>query len=446
MSFSVKKSTQFKINELVVITKASSIDISSIYEEINIFDSVFMPVISGHILVRDAVGLSGSLIFDGSETLLIDISKSETNTDIANFKKSFRIYKQSDRVNSGLNSEFFVLHFCSDEMIYSSQQRINQSYEGTYSKVVEKILTDYLKIPENQSGGFFEETTGIRKIVIPNLKPIEAIEWVTKRSVDQKQSPNYLFYQNATGYNFVSLSKLLTQPELLNIKFELKNQTQVNPIREISLARALEVVSQTDMLEKIQSGVNAGQFIGFDPITRTTAKKNIGFGDMFYNMEHGGKTPNQSVFDNRGGIKSVEAFASKFSMAPFNTAKQLSNYIRDKDPTSLSKEENIESWLFQRTAIMAHLMNKRVKLEMPGNFQLTSGFNINLNVPNFGKKVKGDDNEDVSISGKYMIVASRQIIKYDKHETVIEVASTTTNNDFVTVSNPEQLKQLLNYA
>jgi len=182
MSFSVKKSTQFKINELVVMTKAGPIDISSIYEEINIFDSVFMPVMSGHIMVRDAVGLSGSLIFDGSETLLIDISKSEQDPDIANFKKSFRIYKQSDRINSGLNSEFFVLHFCSDEMIYSNQQRINQSYEGTYSKVVEKILTDYLKIPENQSGGFFESTSGIRKIVIPNLKPIEAIEWVTKRS------------------------------------------------------------------------------------------------------------------------------------------------------------------------------------------------------------------------------------------------------------------------
>jgi hypothetical protein len=51
----------------------------------------------------------------------------------------------------------------------------------------------------------------------------------------------------------------------------------------------------------------------------------------------------------------------------------------------------------------------------------------------------------VSVSGKYMIVASRQIIKYDKHETIIEVASTTTNNEYVTVSNPEQLTQLLNY-
>jgi hypothetical protein len=162
-------------------------------------------------------------------------------------------------------------------------------------------------------------------------------------------------------------------------------------------------------------------------------------------MEHGSQTPNQSVFENRGGVKSTEAFNSKISMASFNLAKQLSSYIKKNDPTSLSQNESIESWLFQRTAIMAHLMNKRVKVAMPGNFQLTSGFNINLIAPNFAKKEKGGDNEDTSVSGKYMIVASRQIIKYDKHETIIEVASTTTNNEFVTVSNPEQLTQLLNY-
>jgi len=445
MSFSIQKSTQFVVNELIIVTKAGPIDISAIYDEINIFDSLFTPVMSGNILITDATGLSGSLIFDGSETILIDISKSKGNPDIANFKKAFRIYKQSDRVKDGLNSERYILHFCSDEMIYSNQQKINQSYEGTYSHVVEKILADYLKIPENQAGGFFENTSGIRKIVIPNLKPLEAIEWVAKRALDSKQSPNYFFYQNITGYNFVSLSKLLTKPELLDITLELKNTKKTNAIDEISSARALEIITQVDMLQKVKSGVNAGQFVGFDPITRITAKKNIGFGDIFSKIEHGGETPNQSVFENRGGVKSVEAFASRISMASFGAAKQLSKYIKVQDPTSISKEESVENWLFQRAAIIAHLMSKRVKLAMPGNFQLTCGFNIKLTAPSPGKKIKGDDNEDPSLNGKYIIVASRQMIKRDIHDTVIEVASTTTDNDFVTVSNPSQLKQLLDY-
>ena len=92
-------------------------------------------------------------------------------------------------------------------------------------------------------------------------------------------------------------------------------------------------------------------------------------------------------------------------------------------------------------------MSKRVKLTMPGNFTLTSGFNVNVEAPNFGKKEKGggDSNEDQSLSGKYLIIASRQIIGFDKHETIMEVASTSTNNDFIPVSSEEQTREMLEY-
>ena len=64
---------------------------------------------------------------------------------------------------------------------------------------------------------------------------------------------------------------------------------------------------------------------------------------------------------------------------------------------------------------------------------------------NFGKKEKGDDNEDLSVNGKYVIIASRHIIGYDKHETIIEVASSSTGNDFIPANNPLQNSELLEY-
>ena len=100
MTFEVKKSTQFSINELVIVTKNGNIDISNIFEELNIFDSLFLPVMNGKILIKDAQGLSGKLFFDGSESILIDISK-DPNSDIANFKKAFRIIIQTDRKAEG---------------------------------------------------------------------------------------------------------------------------------------------------------------------------------------------------------------------------------------------------------------------------------------------------------------------------------------------------------
>jgi hypothetical protein len=443
MSLSMSKSTQFKINELVIVTKAGPIDISVIYEEINIYDSLFLPVMSGNILIRDAAGLSGSLLFDGSESILIDIAK-DSNSDIGSFRKAFRIYKQSTRKNEGLNSELYTLHFCSDELMYSDQQRINQSYDNTYGKVVEKILEDYLGVPAGESGGIFEDTVGIRNIVIPNLRPIEAIEWCAKRSLDRKQAPNYLFFQNLVGFNFAPLSMLLTQEDILDVTFKLKNQSNSNPFSEISSARAFEVVTQSDSISKQRSGVNAGQFIGFDPLTRTTAKKEIGYGDVDATMDKANDNPNASIIKNRGGVSNIEAYDSKKTLSFFSLAQNFSNYIKEKDPTSLSKLDNTESWMFQRKAIIDNLMSKRLKIAMPGNFQLTSGFNVNVDAPIFGKKFKGDDNEDKSLSGKYLIVASRQIIGYEKHETIIEVATTSSDVE-VSESSPQQQEDLLSY-
>jgi hypothetical protein len=444
MSFGLRKSTDFYINELAIVTKAGKIDISNIYEEINIFDSLFLPVMSGKIIIKDAVGISGKLLFDGSESLLIDIAK-DKNSDIASFKKAFRIYKQSDRTNDNQTSEIYTLSFVSDELIYSDQQRVNQAYENTYSEIVKSILEFYLKVPQNNLGGSYDTSLGIRKIAMPNLRPLEAIEWCAKRATDEKKSPNFIFFQNSTGFNFASLSNLLTKPEILDIKFQPKNISQTNAGTELTSARSIEVVSQTDAIEQTRSGVAAGKFIGFDPMTRTIAVKNLSFSDHYDKMKHGNDNPNIGVIQNRAGVNNVENYDARKTVSIFGTARQLSNYIKKYDSASLSKEDNQEEYAFQRKAIIKNLTTKRIKITMPGNFQLTSGFNVNLDAPNFSKKSKGEEDSDVSLSGKYLIVGTRHIIGYEKHETIIEVATTSTENDFIPSSSPEQNSEILGY-
>jgi hypothetical protein len=255
-----------------------------------------------------------------------------------------------------------------------------------------------------------------------------------------------MFYQNTIGYNFASLSTLLTQDNILNIKFEPKNLSNSDPLSEISSIRAIEVVSQSDNIKKTKEGVNAGQFIGFDPLTKTVAKKNISFGDVFESLKHANENPNISIIKNRDGLDSTQTYDAKKTISTFNTAKLVSSYIKRNDPTSLSKIENLEAFLFQRKAIISTLMNKRIKIVMPGNFQLTSGFNVYLDAPNAGVKEKGGDNKDVSLSGQYLIIASRQIIGYDKHETIIEIATTSSEQEFIPVSSINQLEELKEFT
>lgn len=440
MSLKMLKSTQFEIIELVLVTKGGKIDIANLCEEINIYDTMFLSVMSGSLVIGDSVGLSSKLLFDGSEAILIHVKK-DKNSEILDFKRAFRIYKQTDRkiIKPGL--EKYVLHFTSDELIYSDQQRVNQSYEANYSKIVERILVDYLKVPQNTLGGIYEFSSGIQKIVIPNLRPLEAIEWCAKRALDINQSPNFMFYQNITGFNFATLSTLLTQPAILDIRYETKNIKGETAFDEIGGARYLEVVSLNDSIERTRSGVNAGKFIGFDPVTRTISTRNISYGDHYLNMKHGNQTPNFSQIQSRDGTLNSEMYNARKAVSIFNYNRQFSEYIKKKEPSSLSQKDGIESWLFQRKAIIKNLMSKRLKLVMPGNFQLSSGFNVNVDAPIIGSS----SGEDRSINGKYLIVASRQIIGYEKHETIIEVASSSSSASYVSASDAEQQREILTY-
>ena len=85
-------------------------------------------------------------------------------------------------------------------------------------------------------------------------------------------------------------------------------------------------------------------------------------------------------------------------------------------------------------------MNQRLKVVMPGNFDLISGTNVNITVPTISAQYSENiqDNIDKTKSGKYLIVATRQMITYDKHETIMEIATDSNNRDKVYLSTQQQ--------
>ena len=434
MSIELKDSTQFRVKQISIMTKGGAIDVAPLYDEINIYDSLFIPMMSGNILITDTIGLSKALNFDGSEVIYFDIEKS---SNFLSFTKSFRIYKQTDRRNVNQSTEKYILHFIADEFIFSSQQRVNQSYQTTYSEIAKKILSSYLKL-ENNERGIIENTSGIKKVVVPNLHPIEAIEWCARRSTDDKNAPSFVFFSNMIGYNYVSLSSLLKKDSILRINFDPKNLSQNDSLTEMSSARAYELMVQNDSIDKIRSGVNAGTFIGFDPVTRSFGVKNITFADHYKSMDHLNANPNQTAIFNKDNTTNLTSVNSRKVLSIFGTNRKNSSYIKKKDPESISKVEDYENFAFQRRAIFKNLIAKRMKIVMPGNFQLTSGFNVDVLTSGFNRKSKGEENEDISLNGKYLIIATRHTLTNNKHETLIEVATDSTNDSQTYTSNPQQ--------
>lgn len=417
----VINTAQFKIKKLAIVSKLKPIDISGLFEELNIYDSVFASCITGNILIKDSIGLSNKLAFDGSEVLVVEMGKTDT---AGLFTKSFRIYKQSERKSVGLTSEVYLLHFVSDEFILSQQMRVCESFRETYSKVVERILKDYLGVRTDMVG-YFEESEGIRNVLIPNKTPFDAIKFCSRRALNNKKSPTFLFFENKIGYNFVTLSSMLASKPVHDINFQIKNLADDR--KELMGAIKYEIISQFDLNKSIKSGLFAGTFIGFDFTTKSIAVKTTNYNTLYEKNEHGNKTPNIGVIENKFGVRNTEMYDSRVVVFPMDAFGSESNFIKERDPLSIDAADDTYNYKIQRRASIRNILNQRVKVLMPGNFDLTSGLTANLLFPTMSEKDRVIDDVDYSLSGKYLIVASRHIITHQKHETIIEVATDSNN-------------------
>jgi hypothetical protein len=419
----VTQSTQFVLKKLAIVTKAGIFDIDGMFEELNIYDSMFNPCLSGSVLIKDAIGLTNKFSFDGSEVLIVDMGKTE-NTGL--IRKSFRIYKQSNRKSVNPTTETYILHFVSDEFIVSQQLKINKSYEGLNSETVLKILEEYLGIKYGSGVGSVEGSSGIKKIVIPNLSPIDSLIWLAKRTVNYNLSPSYLFFENRWGYNFITISELMNQETSYSINYEPKNLGESDSTTtEFFGARYLEVISQFDYNKSVRTGQYASTLVGFDAMTGHIGINQMDYDSLYSTTKRANKTPNIGFVSNRDGEFNTEMYSSRVDIFPiYGSFAKQSNYVKTHDPKSITFVDDTYNYIQQRSAIIKNLMNQRIKLVMSGNFDYTSGLKVYVDVPKLSEISSADlDNRDYSLSGNYLIVSTKHLITPQKHETIMEVAT-----------------------
>ncbi len=172
--------TDYVIKTLSLITSdGSAIDLSTIMLELDIYEDVFAPAMTGHILVGDAADILSNFKLHGNEYINISIDKPSLNKPLS---KTFRVYHIGDR-DFGTNSlQNYMIYFCSEEVILSTQILISKSYKGlTIDQMITDILTNKLKINKNKIAQI-ASTSGNYDLIVPRMQPFEAIEWMLPKA------------------------------------------------------------------------------------------------------------------------------------------------------------------------------------------------------------------------------------------------------------------------
>ena len=430
-------SNDYTLINLTLLTAVSTFDVKNIMVELSYNEDLFSSTASGYLMLVDATGYIEKLNLNGNEFIRMTFGKVNDTTNIID--KVFRVFKVSKRTpeNEG-NTETYSLYFCSEELILSEQYKVSKSYKGKdITTNVLDILKTFLKVPDKKLANF-EQTYGVYDFIVPNLKPFDAINWLTTyaRPSGTKYGADMLFYEDKFGYNYRSIQSLIEQQVYNAYSFNPKNvnqQTQTITQRMYNVL-TYEILDSYDTLGAINSGVFANQLISVDPLLRRYKITNFDYGNYSSTAKTLNGNPITNNFKNRfnHGLNQTPQAVLKLIFSNFNQTD--SSYI--KEHGGVAHDIFAETYVPYRTAQLPLLNYTRIKISVPGDPGLTIGRVITFNLLSKDPNKKEPDD---FYSGNYLITAVRHMLTVHEYRTVLELAKESTTSTYAAVDNGSQI-------
>jgi len=378
--------TDYTISEFVLYTSdGNSVDMRHIIVELNIYEDIFASTMSGDVVFSDTKDILSNFAVHGNEWLSISVDKPGLDNPI---KKAFRIYKVSDKIYGTGQNVNYTFHFCSEETILAPGIRFSKSYKGMLiSDMIRDIAVNYLRIP--QSRLFIEATEGVFDIIIPNMDPFQAINWLSTRAYAKNKSV-FMFFETRDGYIFSSFETMKNQPSFA--KYTKSPKTTDDPSKNQTAISYMNGMEEFNILKGLRYGAYSSVVAKFDMVNRNYSMNTYSAYD--YRDNNGMLNKGMLVNDTTDRMNST--LYQKF----FNTYKFIIN--NDSDPTT--NPTNYQHWLGPTISKLGQLTNSKLIVVIPGEILLRAGNKVEIEIPTMVGQTEQFDKNPYK-SGFYLVSA-----------------------------------------
>lgn len=441
MSDGVFNAQDFGLHSCRIVGAAGQpFEFKNLVVEFNYFEDIFNNGISGALVVNDSMNYNQILQLQGQELLVLAFDKPGFGNPI---EKNFRIYRISSRTQTKNTNENYIIHFCSEEFLLNEQYKLSKSYENTkISEMVKDIVFNQLKV-EQKDFKNIDETSGLRSLVVPNFKPIQAINWLCTFALanDNKNiGAPFLFFENRDGFHFKSLLNLFQQQPLRKYQYDEKNlksdkNDMVSDInKEFVNVISFELMNSFDSLTAVRTGALSNKTHTVDPLRLKFGETNFNYKEYVKNSASldVGQVPYSAA--NRFGQK-IDETPGVVKFCITSTGQSENKYFKDKEITI--NENRAEETVALRTAQLALLFTNRMKILVPGDVELAVGKVVEFNLPEIvSNSSTRQKSSDKFYSGKYLITAVRHLINQENHFlTCLELCKDSFPTEFDSFNN-----------
>jgi len=406
-------------------------EISPIVSEINIFENVDLPYLTGNILISDTTQLFTRVGFQGTEriTMTLRINGDDTAKPIT---KTF-IVTDVKVVPAQDTAEVMLLNLIEDHAFLDRLVTVSKAYDGKPEIITAKILKDGLGRDVEVPKDFVGSASSSMRVVVPNMSPLNAARWMKDRIVSTNGMPFFL-YSTLNGPNLflTDLEYMLaenpinqTRPYAYGQAFNRwsASRTVLDQARNIE---SYSLPKSENMYGLAASGVLNSTYEFVDTVKKRDARFSsvkVSMEDVLDRMVSSGIITDDQrgpIYDSQFTIndKTIAEYNPSVltQITPSNTFTGHANYYESED----IEQQKLKSIA---RALRYYLLKSPIEISMPGFDYLGRGDNSTIGRQISVNFLKNDPNIllgdaealDKKRSGKYLIYACRHIIRPEKY-------------------------------
>lgn len=397
--------------------------------ELNIYESMFSPTLTGSIILSDSRNLLKELPILGEELLVVEIRTPTFGKDLSIYK-TFRVYSVKDKVYSGDGSaQLYKLNFSSVELFRDISNNISKSYAGKIPDIISNIYYEYLACPRNINVLTLKEIDKVTELTIlnnpdnvikfvsPNWTPIQCINWLCSKSLS-KNSANFLFWETTKGFYFGSTDSIFSARDKVNIGNYLYSSSFVSNLesedlnKRLATIKTLTVNKALDQLANNLDGYIANRLIDINLYDKTYEYVDYDHAINYFKYSHTKDSDSFPLFNTS-------------TSRNYSTYQQINyKYPRIYDNITDNFSETTKFIFGNRRSNMLELDNFKMTIGIPGRTDIEVGNLININLPKAFPAYTEDTSTqmiDEMYSGYYLITSLNHKINPLTHFITCEV-------------------------
>ena len=194
MAKEVQSAEDFSVDRIYITSERIKqfIDIKNVAVELNIFENINMPFLTGSVLILDDNNIFNAIDFQGTERLNVELSMpvdgAPTISKTFIMNRIEKVHKSNDKTS------MLLFNLIEDIGFYNSVQNFSKSYDGRGEEIIAKILNDKFGRSLYKRLNTYKTSYQSKfRLIVPYLNPFQATKMALDKMTTENGSPYFLY-------------------------------------------------------------------------------------------------------------------------------------------------------------------------------------------------------------------------------------------------------------